>query len=86
MEWFIRRGDTVQENHPFQITFRSNYLVSAGKPTSASIRILCDSESLEAPVHEESSVRKLVKLEADLTHLTSEDLSQTIEVKADEKE
>jgi hypothetical protein len=78
MRWFIRKGKAVQENKPQAIHFVQDYLVSNGKPESTILDILVDPDSLNAPVHRGNSVRTLVTLKADFTHLSQADLAPTI--------
>ena len=78
MSWFIRKGEPVQESKPTNIHFDQDFLVSLGKPKSVHLQIFCDERSDEAPVHFNRNVRKLVSLEADISHLTRTDLNKTI--------
>lgn len=83
MQWFIRKGEAVEEGRPRSINFVHDFLVSAGKPTSVAIEVYHDAQSTSAPVHKRTGTTKLVTLEADLAHLTTNDLSSTIERQAD---
>ncbi|OBT67817.1 hypothetical protein VE03_02422 [Pseudogymnoascus sp. 23342-1-I1] len=83
MHWLICKGDAVEENKPHEITFRTGFPISEGKPKSATLTIWADPSSLEAPVHNGPSVSKLVTLEADLTHLQKSDLDKTIQTYED---
>lgn len=85
MRWFIRKGEAVQENKPHAISFVRDHLVSNGEPKSMTMNVLVDSDSLNAPVHKGDSVRKLVTLEADFTHLSQADLAPTITMRKDGK-
>jgi hypothetical protein len=83
MQWFIRKGDAVEENKPRAITFVTDHLVSNGKPKSVTINVWVDSDSFNAPVHKCHSVSQLVTLEANLTHLPKSDLDKTIQTRQD---
>ncbi|KAG4434714.1 hypothetical protein IFR05_009791 [Cadophora sp. M221] len=50
MKWFIRRGNAVMENKPHTIDFVQEYPVANGNPKSISLDVLCDPESIQAPV------------------------------------
>ncbi|TVY82722.1 Heat shock 70 kDa protein 12A [Lachnellula suecica] len=78
MEWFIEKGDAVEENIPKALTFVSHFLVSNGKPESASIKVWCDHDSTTAPIHKNSNVKQLVTLVSDLRGLSAEDLESSI--------
>jgi hypothetical protein len=83
MLWFIRKGDAVEENKPHAINFVTDHLVRNGKPKSVTLSIWVDSDSLRAPVHRGDSVRQLVTLKADLTHLPQADLAKMITTRND---
>jgi hypothetical protein len=83
MSWFIRQGDAVEENKPHAIAFVADHLVRNGRPKSVTLSIWVDSDSLRAPVHRGNSVRQLVTLEANLTHLSQADLAMTITTRSD---
>jgi hypothetical protein len=78
MYWFITKGEPVQENEPVEIDYYREFLVKKGKPKSFNLQIFCDERTDTAPIHRTSNVRKLVNLEADLSHLTRRDLKRTI--------
>jgi hypothetical protein len=80
MQWFIRKGDVVEENKPKPIAFEQDFLVSKARKDqlkSVPMAIWADSESPTAPIHRGNSVKKLVTLNADLTHLSQDNLERT---------
>jgi hypothetical protein len=79
MKWIIRAGSPVEENKRHEITFHHDYLVSKDTPLSATVNIMQDSESDEAPVYPGGPVRKLATLEADFSHFSGMDLKPTMQ-------
>lgn len=78
MSWFIEKGQPVKESQPVEFNFVQDHPVSSGKPTTTDIQVYCDEESSSAPIHPDDSVRELVKLEGDLTHLSQADIDRTL--------
>lgn len=60
-----------------------DFLVSKGTPTTIEISILCDEQTVAAPIYRTSNVRTLVTLEADLKQLPKSDLKNTIVTRED---
>lgn len=85
MSWFIKKGDPVRESQPTEITYHRHFLVSSGHPRSLHLNIWYDEKTTTAPIHKNSNVRKLVTLEADLSHLPQADLNKTIVTREDGK-
>lgn len=78
MSWFIKKNDPVTEGQPSVIHFNQDFLVNEGTPTSTGMSILCDEQTVAAPIYRTSNVRTLVTLEADLRQLPKSDLEKTI--------
>jgi len=85
MRWFINKGDPVEENKPYEITFSHYFPCDSREPRTTKISVLCDSVSNRAPVHQDSNVRMLARLQADLSHLSEGDLASTITTRNDGK-
>ena len=83
MSWFIKKGDPVRESNPTEISYHSEFLVRKGTPTTVDMEICCDEHTATAPIHRNYNVRKLVTLEADLSHLPQVDLNKTIVTRED---
>lgn len=69
-----------------EITFTHLSLVNAGKPSPFTIPICCSESSTIAPIHRDDTVRNLVFLQADLSHLSEGELARTITKRADGKD
>jgi hypothetical protein len=83
LKWFIRKNDPVTEGQPSVIHCHQDFLVSKGTPTTIEISILCDEQTVAAPIYRTSNVRTLVTLEADLKQLPKSDLKNTIVTRED---
>jgi hypothetical protein len=83
MTWFIKKNEPITESQPSVIFYHQDFLLSKGTPTSARMGILCDEETVAAPIHKTSNVRTLVTLEADLRQLPKSDLEKTILTRED---
>lgn len=70
MEWFIRKGDVVEENKPKKIKFHKRFPVSEGRRDSYNITVFADSESSVAPVHRSNSVKTLMTLKINLSSIS----------------
>jgi hypothetical protein len=75
LEYFIRKGDTVEENKPKRIEFNfSHFLV--GEPLRVtSMEIWCDEVSASAPLHKTAKGRTLVRLTADFSRISTSDIA-----------
>ncbi|KUJ11961.1 actin-like ATPase domain-containing protein [Mollisia scopiformis] len=85
MQWFIKRGDPVEERKTKRILFQQNFLAEIGPPTETSMDVMCDEISTIAPVHPNENCRTLVTLRADLRSISSEDMESTLTKNADGK-
>ena len=85
MEWFIKKGDPVEESKPHEIEFHQDFAVKDGRPKSINLEIYCDETSKTAPVHLNKKVRTLVALRGDLSRLSSADLNRAIKTLGDGK-
>jgi hypothetical protein len=83
MDWFIKKNDPVTEGQPSVIDWHQDFLVNEGTPKSALRNIYCDEQTVAAPIHKNSNVRALVKLEADLRQLPKSVLKKTIRTRGD---
>ena len=83
MRWFIKKNEPITESQPSVIFFHTDFLLSEGTPTLTGTSILCDEQTVTAPIHKNSNVRELVKLEADLRQLSKSDLEKTIVTRKD---
>jgi len=83
MDWFINRGDAVEQDQTKQITFDSAFLVVNGRPSWHSVSVKCDDRSALAPIHPNGNERTLVRLNADLSSLSEADLRASIRRCAD---
>jgi hypothetical protein len=70
MEWFIRKGDVVEENKPKKIKFHKRFPVSEGRRDSYNITVFADSESSVAPVHHSNNVKTLMTLKINLSSIS----------------
>ncbi|EEA19947.1 conserved hypothetical protein [Talaromyces marneffei ATCC 18224] len=66
MEWFIRKGDVVEENKPKVVKFHKRFPISEGRRESYNITVFADSESSVAPVHRSDNVKTLMTLKINL--------------------
>jgi hypothetical protein len=78
MDWFIHKGDAIQEDKPQPIAFKGLFLADQGRPKKMVLTIWADSDSPTAPVHRHSGMKRLVLLKADFGLLSQKDLDQTI--------
>jgi len=69
----------VKESTPTIIKFHTIFSRDDGPPTKNAVTIYCDSSSSVAPVHRTSNVKVLVRLEADLSHITRSELKNMVE-------
>jgi hypothetical protein len=76
LHWFIKKGDPVDENKPYILTFDSFHPMSAGKLDMVEMKVYCDKHSPTAPVHKDANVRDLVTLKADLSQVTKEEMDK----------
>ena len=83
MEWFIKKGNPVEESKPHEIEFSRYFAVKDGRPQSIDMEVYCDETSKTAPVHKNKNVRTLVALRGDLSRLSGADLIGAIETRGD---
>lgn len=70
MEWFIRKGDIVEENKPKIIKFHKKFPVSESRPELYKITVFADFKSSVAPLHHCDNVKTLVTLKVNLGSIT----------------
>ncbi|KAL9000689.1 MAG: hypothetical protein Q9169_000725 [Polycauliona sp. 2 TL-2023] len=68
MDWFISKGDTVEENKPKRIYYTQYYHTDSERPTLVPISIFTcsDIDNAGPSMHQDSRVQKLVVVSADL--------------------
>ena len=86
MEWFIRKGDVVEEEKPKTVKFNQKFPVSEGRPQSYAINVYADSQSSVAPVHPTDNVKKLVTLTIDLSSISKSQWKKMVQTGNDKKE
>ncbi|OBT43288.1 hypothetical protein VE00_06923 [Pseudogymnoascus sp. WSF 3629] len=76
MDWFIRKGDAINENIPYTFDFQRSQLVSLGRLTEFLTFIYCDRTDRPAVVYFDDEIVQLVRLKANIEHLpqTSSDI------------
>ncbi|KUL89263.1 hypothetical protein ZTR_03713 [Talaromyces verruculosus] len=80
MEWFIRKGDIVEEKKPKIIQFHKRFPVSEGRPDSYNIAVYADSESSVAPVHHCDNVKTLLTLKINLSSISKSQWKKMIKI------
>lgn len=85
MEWFIRKGDIVEEKKPKIIKFYKRFPVSEGRRDSYNITVYADSESSAAPVHPCDNVKTLLSLKINLGSVSKSQWKRMIKTGDDGK-
>ncbi|MCJ1416839.1 hypothetical protein MMC32_003178 [Xylographa parallela] len=68
MQWFVNKGDVVEEREPNQLHFRRQRLVVSGHPENVIVAVFfcADRDDIGAPRYLGPSVKELVRVTADL--------------------
>ncbi|EED14402.1 Hsp70 family chaperone, putative [Talaromyces stipitatus ATCC 10500] len=83
LQWFVRKGDAIQENKAKNIKFHERFPVNQGKPKFYDLTVLADSESSVTPIHICDNVKTLTTLKIDLSPLSESQWKKTIKKGAD---
>ncbi|KAI3391282.1 hypothetical protein diail_7641 [Diaporthe ilicicola] len=76
MDWFINQGDPVTEDRPFFKNFLVTSRVNQGKPRRIYLIIYSDETSQVAPLSKTDTVRELCAVEADLSQIPENQITQ----------
>ncbi|MCJ1269841.1 hypothetical protein MMC22_009734 [Lobaria immixta] len=78
--WFIKKGQTVEEDKPFRLGYTKTHWVSYGKPSILTVDIYAcaDPDNNGAPMYLNSNVVKVVELNADFGLVPKQKLLQKV--------